>query len=357
MNKKNNLSKLTVALIAVLFLYFNFKYSANNILSWDIFGYYLYLPLVFIYSDLGLENVSEIYDIIEKYNNTATFYQAVQSPTGNWVMKYSMGLSILYLPFFLIGHVVALISEYPADGFSMPYQFSIFIGSITYTIAGIFFLRILLLKFFNDKITSFILLIIAFGTNYFFHTSMHGQNAMSHNYLFTLYVFILLLTDKWHESHKIKHIVLLGIVCGITILSRPTEIVCLFIPLLWGVTGKNSFFDKLKLLFRYKNQIALFSLIIIFIGFFQFIYWKIYTGKFLYYSYGGNAGEGFEFLHPSILEVLFSFRKGWLLYTPLMFFSILGLIFLYQKNRFIFYSIFLYFIFNFYIVSLSSIGC
>ena len=96
MNKKNNLSKLTVALIAILFIYFNFRYFANNILSWDVFGYYLYLPLIFIYNDLGLANVSDIYDIIEKYNNTATFYQAVQSPTGNWVMKYSMGLSILY---------------------------------------------------------------------------------------------------------------------------------------------------------------------------------------------------------------------------------------------------------------------
>lgn len=349
--KKNNLSKFTLVFIAIITICFNFIYSPKNILSWDIFGYYLYLPTFFIYNDLGMENFDVIHEIIEKYHNTATFYQAMQLPMGNWVMKYSMGLAILFLPFFLIGHAIALFLGYPADGFSLPYQYSIFIGGIIFTIIGIYFLRKILLKYFSDKVTSLVLIAIVFSTNYFFHTSFHGQNAMSHNYIFTLYVFILFLTIKWYNSYKLKNIVFLGLVCGITILSRPSEIVCLLIPLLWGVTGKSSFLDKLNLLFKYKYHIAIFTLILILIGFFQFIYWKVYTGEFVYYSYGGNAGEGFEFFHPYIVEVLFSFRKGWLIYTPIMFFSIVGLIIIYQKNRFIFYSVFLYFILNLYIVS------
>jgi len=351
MNKKNIISKLIVVLIAIVYLCLNFNTTPKNILSWDVFGYYLYLPLTFIYQDLGLDNVSIIHSVIEKYNNTSTFYQAMPTPEGGWVMKYSMGIALLYLPFFLIGHSIALLADLPADGFSTVYQVSIAIGSFIYTIIGIFLTRILLLKFFKDKIVSFLLIILAFGTNYFFHTSFHGQNAMSHNYLFTLYIIIILLTIKWHLTNQLKHIVLLGIVCGLTILSRPSEVVCLLIPFLWGVNNKNSLFTKFNLFVKYKYQIALFSIILLFIGSFQLIYWKIFTGKFIYYSYGGNAGEGFEFSHPYILEVLFSFRKGWLLYTPIMLFSLIGFIFLYKRNKPIFYSIFLYAILNLYIVS------
>ena len=340
-----------VALIAIAVIVGNFSGGPVRILSWDVFGYYLYLPAAFIYRDLGLQHFDVTHQIIDKYHNSGTFYQAMQLPSGYWVMKYSMGLAVLYLPFFLIGHVIALLTSYPADGFSAPYQISILIGGIIYTLVGIYFLRKLLLKFFGDKLAAAVLVIVFFGTNYFFHTSFDGQNAMTHNYLFTLYVFILLLTIKWHETHKLKHILLLALVCGLAILSRPSEAVCLFIPLLWGVGDKNSFWDKVNLLKKHKYQIALFALVLFLIGMVQFTYWKIYTGKFLYYSYGGNAGEGFEFFHPYIAKVLFSFRKGWLIYTPIMFFSVLGLISIYRKNKFIFYSIFIYFIANLYIVS------
>jgi hypothetical protein len=145
--------------------------------------------------------------------------------------------------------------------------------------------------------------------------------------------------------------ILLALVCGVTILSRPTEIVCLLIPLLWGVWDKNSLVDKINLMLKHKFQILFFAAILILIGSLQFIYWKIYTGKFLFYSYGGNAGEGFEFFRPYITQVLFSFRKGWLIYTPIMVFSIIGLVFLYKKNKSIFFPILLYFIINLYFVS------
>ena len=41
-----------------------------------------------------------------------------------------------------------------------------------------------------------------------------------------------------------------------------------------------------------------------------------------YYSY---VGEGFNFLQPRINKGLFNFKNGWLLYTPIMILSVLGL--------------------------------
>ncbi|MFZ4399863.1 MAG: hypothetical protein ACOYO1_07505 [Bacteroidales bacterium] len=348
---KNAVLKTTILLIVVFIIVNNWIFKSYNILSWDVFGYYLYLPLKFIYHDLGLQDDTVIHTIIEKYHNTVSFYQANKLPEGNYVMRYSMGLSFFYLPFFFIAHLIAIQFNYAVDGFSLPYQYSVLIGGIIYTIIGIIVLAKVLRYFFTERITAVVLLLIVFSTNYLVQNTMYGQNAMSHNYLFTMYTLILWLTILWHKSFKTKHAVLLAIICGISILSRPSEMVCLLIPLLWGIRDKYTLIEKIKLLKKHNYQVFLFISILLIIGSLQFIYWKIQTGKFIYNSYGENSVEGFEFLHPYIYEVLFSFRKGWLIYTPLMGFSMLGLIVLYKKNPAIFYAIFIFFIINLYIVS------
>jgi len=346
--------QLIKPILAILFLFIvlnNFLFAPANIFSWDVFGYYLYLPFTFIYHDLGLKDFSVVDGILDKYHNTSTFYQAIAMPEGHYVMKYSMGMSFFYAPFFFIGHVVARVSGFPADGFSLPYQYAILTGGILYTLLGIWALSSLLVRLFSRGISVFVVIIIIFSTNYLLHVTMYGQNAMTHSYLFMTYALILWLTMLWHESHKLQHAVLLGLVCGLTILSRPSEMVCLIIPALWGVTGIASAREKIRLVSRHKKQLILFALILFSLGLIQMAYWKIYTGKFLFYSYGGNAGEGFEFLRPYLFNVLFSFRKGWLVYTPVMLFALAGFYFMYKNNRRVFYALLVYFILNLYVVS------
>lgn len=91
-------------------------------------------------------------------------------------------------------------------------------------------------------------------------------------------------------------------------------------------------------------------MVVFLIGFIQCIYWKTITGNFLFYSYV-NPGEGFEFLSPYLLEVLLSFRKGWLVYTPIMIFALVGFFFLWKGNKQIFFSILFFFLINLYVVS------
>ncbi len=347
----NRLSTKTTLLLMLIIVFINYLFQPTNILTWDIFGYYLYLPFQFIYHDLGISHFEVLNEIVAKYHNTETLYQIIQQPNGTSVMKYSMGMSFFYAPFFFIGHAFAYLLDYPMDGFSLPYQKSIFFGGIIYSILGIWLLMKVLLHFFSDKVSAITLLLIVLATNILVHFGMFGQNAMSHNMLFFSYALILWLTIKWHETYKIKHIIGLAIICGLTILSRPSEIVCLLIPFLWGVANFKGFKEKIAILLKNKKQILLFVFIIVLIGSFQLIYWKIITGKFLFYSYGANAGEGFEFLSPYLYEVLFSFRKGWLLYTPIMVFAIIGFVQVYKKNRFIFWALFAYFLLNLYIVS------
>ena len=351
---KNTKSLFALSFISVICVIVNTVTFPQNILAWDVFGYYLYLPLAVIYNDLGMSDFSIVEQIIERYKNTPTFYQGMQMPSGDWVIKYSMGLAFLYLPFFAIGHIVALLSSFPTDGFSLPYQYSIWFGGILYTLAGLVLVRRLALKFFSDFVSALILIILYLGTNYLMNTSFYGQNAMSHNYLFTLYLLLILITIRWHKSPDMKYMILLGIIAGIIILSRPSEIVCLTIPLFWGVYNLDSLTQKIRLLVKNYRQVLIFACLLLFIGSFQFAYWKAFTGKFLFYTYGINPGEGFECLRPYIVEVLFSFRKGWLLYTPVMVFALVGIALLYKQNKSLFTPVLIYFSLNLYLVSCWS---
>jgi len=104
------------------------KPQTEATLSWDVMGYYLYLPAAIIYKDLKKLSFKD--QIIKDYHPTTGFYQAFLHESGNYVMKYPIGLAILYLPFFLIAHLLAIIGGYPTDGFSLPYQMGISWGSI-----------------------------------------------------------------------------------------------------------------------------------------------------------------------------------------------------------------------------------
>ena len=224
---------LTLALIVVFVIANNIFLSPSNIISYDVFGYYLYLPLTFLVEGDSQEALAYLNEIKTTYASSDTLYQIQYLPNGDFVMKYTSGWAICYAPFFFIAHVIASITDYPADGFSQPYQLAVFIGSLIYTLIGIHFLFKIARYFFEKWLTIVLLVLIILGTNYLIHITMYGQNAMTHNLLFTGYTLIVWLTIQWYEKRKLKTILFLGIVCGLVILTRPTEIVCLLIPLLW----------------------------------------------------------------------------------------------------------------------------
>ena len=80
------------------------------------------------------------------------------------------------------------------------------------------------------------------------------------------------------------------------------------------------------------------------------IYWHTYTGHWLFYSYQGDD-KTFSFLHPHLANVLFSYKKGWLTYTPVMILSILGFYQLYKIYRSLFWCIAVFMLMNIYLVS------
>ena len=288
-----------------------------NILSWDSFGYYLYLPSNFIYDDIFLIDQNWIDNIFETYQPSGTFYQVITQEDGVRTIKYPIGMALFYLPFFFVGHLAALISNYPVDGFSLPYKASIFFGSIFHGFLGfLMFLRNLKL-FFTQKTQIVLLLLLTLGTNYL--AVNHLLNGTPHQYLFLIYCVLVYATVFWHKSFKPKYAFLIGACMGLLVITRPSDILAIFIPILWQLTNFKSLKNKLYLIVKkHKNQliIAVISGLVVCLP--QMWYWYFTTGNLIYYSYQ-NPGEGFDFFAPHTVDYLFSFRKGWFVYSPVFY--------------------------------------
>lgn len=327
---------LCYALILGTALFYYPKWEKSNTeatLSWDVSGYYFYLPALFIYQDLKQAAFKD--EIHEKYRPANGPYQVFAHPSGNYVMKYSAGLSVQYLPFFLAAHALAEPLGYPADGFSKPYQVAISFGSLLMALLGLYMLRRILLRYFSDGVTAVTLLTLVFATNYLNYSAIDG--AMTHNWLFTLYTLLIWQSIRFHERPGWKRAVAIGGLVGLMALTRPTEIIACLIPLLWGIDGWAAAKERLRF-FTSRPGLPLLVIAVAVIGAvgsIQLFYWKYVTGEWIVYSY---QDQGFSWLRPHVWDGLFSFRAGWLTYSPAMALALLGLVPLFWRRRGLFWA-------------------
>jgi hypothetical protein len=295
----------------------------SSAISWDVFGYYLYLPALFYENDLTLHDVEFANEARNKYDLSNTLYQVHEVEGGNKVIQYTTGYAIISLPAFASGHFIAGATNQPQDGYSMPFQIAQTIWMLIICLLGLFVLRKVLLHYFQDSLTASLILILVLATNYFIQIT---QNLTTqHGVLFTLQALILWNLIQWHTTEKGKYLVYLSICFGLACVTRPTEAALILLIFLWGYRNPyEALLGWIKTLTR--RTLVLFSsiILVVIIAIPQLLYWKIATGHYITNSYA-NPGEGLDFSQPHIQEFLFSFRKGWLVYTPIMFFAFVGL--------------------------------
>ena len=325
---------------AVHFLYYPKwdQSGAEATISYDVSGYYMYLPAAFIYHDL--KEVKFLDEVIERYRPTADPYQVFTHESGNKVMKYSIGQAVMYAPFFAVAHVWASTDgAYPADGFSFPYQFMISVGSLVVSFLGLFWLMTLLRVYFREGIVALTLLLIVFGTNYLNYSAIDG--AMTHNNVFTLGALLLLTAHRFYVRATLARAVLIGGCIGLMALTRPTEIIAAVIPLLWGLdlTQSGALGQRLRFLGEHRGKLLAAAVVTLAVGSLQLIYWKYVSGDWLVYSY---QDQGFDWLSPHLNKGFFSYKAGWLIYTPLMVFGLLGFYPLFRRKTALFPALFLH---------------
>ncbi|MBK7130729.1 MAG: hypothetical protein IPM74_08680 [Crocinitomicaceae bacterium] len=317
-------SKNILVLISVIITCLVFYPPIPQILSWDIFGHYVYLPLIFENNQIILNDLSYVESVDKIYDVSPAFYQFVATESGHYYTKYTGGWAILMTPFYLIAEFWASLADYPADGFSYPYQLMMYIGNWFYEIVGLIYIRKILLHFFSDKQAATLLVLLIFSTNLLW--MYYGAIGQSHLLALSMLSIFLYNTIKFYQSKTIKQAFVCGIFWGLLTLVRPPDGIFGLLFFLWPLTTWKKWSDPFSW-FQHSNRNHFIFMITAFILviFPQALYWFLSSGSWLLNSYANNPGEGFNFSDPFIFEFLFSFRKGWFIYTPFMLLAIIGM--------------------------------
>jgi hypothetical protein len=317
---------ITLIFLSILFLTSDYQFKWKND-QWkttiysDAAQYYRYLPMVFINHKLDSKS---------------------DNPT---VIKYYVGTSIFYLPFFSLAYLSSMIFHYPIDGYSFFFQIFISIGTLFYLIFGLYYFS-KFLKFYNFKnwIICTILIALSLSTIAYYTVLSPGW---SHVVAFALISLLLYHFNKIYKNFNKKSLFTIITVLSFLFFVRPSDIIIMILIPFFATTW-SEFIELIKKSLKERVTVLIALTISTIPLICQLAIYKVYSGEFIIWSY---KGEGFNFLHPELFNVLFSYSKGLFVYTPICLLSLFGLLILYKRSRYQFYGVLLYLILNVYVIS------
>ncbi len=312
--------KRFVVIVALAGMVANLTYRKTNhigsdrlVLRTDSEGYYQYLPHFFI----------QDWDRMDKMHWAIDY-------NGKMLNVYTCGVAIMQMPFFLMAHVISYFADLETTGNTQVYYLSIFFASLFYVLIGLLLLYQFLRRFINHKSALWSVVLLFFATNLFYYTNL--TSGMAHAYSFCLVATLVYFTPRFYENTGVKNLLYVAFPLGLATLLRPTNLLIVIFFFLYEVSTWEAF--KKRLLFWLKHWYYLLIMLLVGLLVFvpQMLYWHHITGKYIFYSY---VGGGFPYWkNPQIFTVLLGPRNGWFVYTPLMLFSVSGLVYLLYKRKF-----------------------
>lgn len=312
---------IVLALIVDAYFVYTFHHGlAYPLIKSDGEGYYAYLPTILIHNtiDFRVLEQSHFPGGIPEWTGIS-----LNASTGMLMNRYPLGVAVLLSPFFIIAHLLTKLTNlFPADGYSLIYQFSVLLSALVYYLIGSYFLFKSLLKYFSKNLSLVTIIFITFGTSLFHYTTFDA--IFSHIYTFCLVSTLIYLTNRFWTRSSYENASLVGVSIGLLFLIRNYNLIYIIYFLLYPLT-KTSYIRNLLKNYFFVIGKCLTILLVAFITITpQIFVWKITTGKFITYSYGKY---GFDWLEPQFFNVLFSFNNGLFTYSFTLFLAVLGLIF------------------------------
>lgn len=314
----------------------------NTYINGDGLGYYAYLPAVFVYHDLSF-NFIETYE--KKHYLPGQHADFRQEVPGGIVNRYYIGTAVMQSPFFLLAHTFCLLTGHDADGYSSVYQYAVLFAACFYLFIGLWALTGVLSFYSPNLISKVIPLIFTLGTPLLYYTVYNPD--FSHIYSFAVVNLFVLTALHFFKTPSPANLILLFVWAGLITVIRPVNIlIVVMMPFFAG--GWNTFRAGFAYAFKRVGASALGMVAAGSIVAIQLWVYYYQTGHFWVYSYGQY---GFKFLKPHFIDILFSYRKGLFLYTPVLFVSLAGFYFLFRRSRFMAIYLFLFLCLVTYILS------
>lgn len=292
-----------------------------NVFDFDAGGYYAYLPSLLL--DGTPARADSIEARIKRLQPRPRFPRIgiVLLPGGQAISKYPLGVALGNLPWFVGAHVWARLRGYADDGLSRPYQQAIMLAGLFHGLLGLWLLRRLLRHLWpgRDDVVAWTLAGVGLGTNAFCYFSYEA--AMAHAPLFLWQTALLTCVVRWHETFRPRYALGMGVFLGLAVLVRPTEALFGLLPIIWGLNSWTALQRRLALWANHTLSLTAALGIALLLTGLQPLFWRLVGHQWIIYTY---QNETFDFSHPHLIDGLFSYRRGWLLYTPIVSLMLLG---------------------------------
>ncbi len=286
--------------------------TSKPVIRSDGVGYQAYLPALLVDHDLSFKTLEQ-----REFPKGIPYWTGIHRRPHGYVIKYCLGVAILEAPFFGVAHGVASAEGYTSV-YARPYQVAAAVAAAFYFGLGGVCVWILLRRFFAPAIAFAALALTVGGTNLLHYATYDA--GFSHVYSFFLISALLVVSHDLYPA-RIGRWLLVGLLLGLTAVSRPTNIIFVAFVIADWVTIAGSRREALRRLRERWWQWTVAFLVSVLPVCLQLAYWKQATGHWFYYAY---VNEGFNFFTPAGWRVLMGFEKGWFVYIPLAAVAVIG---------------------------------
>ena len=291
-------------------------------------GYYMYLEALFIHGTF--ENIPVV-----------TAYEYKPYPgTKKIATRFTYGVALMEAPFFGLAQLSRKIQGLKTDHpFTNDISVGLLFSGCFYGVLGLFFVfKTLSRHFENKKTVWWSTIILYFGTNVLFYAIR--EPTMSHVYTFCLAAaLVYILPSFWRGftpnggASPVLRTFLVGFLLALITLIRPTNIVYVLIVLLYDVHTREDLKNRAQLILKNLKTMWILPFMGILLAIPQMAYWHYLSGKWIMNLYRETFDAGFIWGKPELLKIFFHPCNGFLFYTPLMGFALVGLIWLSLKNQ------------------------
>jgi hypothetical protein len=308
----------------------------GELLGTDGVGYYAYLPSLALDHDLDFANQ---YDALDPWHVRAT---AGVSPTGRSRNLWPIGPAVLWLPFFLVAHGLALVLNAAGagiglDGAGFWHQAFVISGNILYGGAAILFAHEIARKVgvgSASGLWSTVTVALAGNLAYY----MSAEPSMAHPVSAFAVSAFYLAWIRHRGGQGPRRAAVLGALVGMIALVRPQDVVLTLVPLAedaWIACRNNGAPRAPRLRARLLEALLMAGVAL-----------TVYSPQFAVNQalfgtwwkpvelYAGAAGvPRVDWSSPHLLDVLVSARRGLFAWHPVYALGLLGVVPLWKKDR------------------------
>ena len=293
--------RFEVYLLAVLPLVLAALYLQPQRVASDGIVYYTPLHSLVVDGDLDFENEYRV------LGAPAGYFQRTE--TGRLPNNFSIGPALVWLPWFVLAHLLGELGLYRPTGFGYPYFTAIATGTVAAGFVGVVCLFRFVRAYFPSGIAFVSTLLVWLASFHIWY--MVFEPLMSHAMAMASIAGLLLLT---HEGTSgVKGFVVLDALSGVVALMRWQNVV--FVPVALAVSWSMHGRPRVR-------EIAAAGAAFFLVFSPQLLYWKAIYGSFFLIPQGGGY---IGWTTPELEAVLFSSRHGLLSWAPVLWLGVLGL--------------------------------